>query len=116
VDGESHAERSARRVDFAYTVIDTATGDVVGCVHLKPSRTGGDEVEALSWVCAARADLDGPLTAVVGAWLAQRWPVTVVRYRSGDRPVVIRRNWSDPAVPAIRRRAPRSRARWSIRP
>jgi hypothetical protein len=87
-DLECHAERSALRVDFAYTVIDTATGDVVGCVYFTPSRTGGDEVEARSWVCAARAELDGPLTEAVGAWLAQRWPFQEVRYRS----MVIRRH------------------------
>jgi hypothetical protein len=86
----SHAERSARRVDFAYTVIEMATGEVIGCVYFKPSRTADGEVVASSWVSAARAELDRPLTEVVGAWLSEAWPFDVVRYRSGDRPTVIR--------------------------
>jgi hypothetical protein len=90
-DLESHAERSARRVDFAYSVIEIATGDVVGCVYFKPSRTADGEVEASSWVCAARTELDGPLTDVVGAWLLEAWPFEVVHYRSGEFPMTIRR-------------------------
>lgn len=87
-----HAERSARRVDFAYSVIEIATGDVVGCVYVEPSLTAEGEVEASSWVRAARAELDGPLTEVVGAWLRDTWPFEVVRYRSGAVPVTIRRS------------------------
>jgi hypothetical protein len=86
----SHADRSAQRVDFAYTVIEAATGDIIGCVYLKPARAGGAEVEAASWVCAARAGLDGPLTEVVGAWLAEAWPFAVVHYRLGGALRVIR--------------------------
>jgi hypothetical protein len=78
VDLHSHAERSARRADFAYSVLDRATGDVVGCVYLKPSADGA---LVSSWVTAARADLDGPLTGVVRDWLAAAWPFEVVRYR-----------------------------------
>lgn len=91
-DLESHAERSARRVDFAYSVIEIATGDVVGCVYFKPSATAEGEVKASSWVCAARAELDGPLTEVVGAWLLEAWPFEVVRYRLGEFPMTIGRN------------------------
>jgi len=90
-DLESHAARSARRVDFAYSVIEIATGEVVGCVYLSPSRTADGEVVAASWVCAARAELDGPLTDVVGAWLLEAWPFEVVHYRSGELPMTIRR-------------------------
>ena len=90
-DLESHAERSDRRVDFAYSVLDAATGEVIGCVYFKPSPTA-DQVEASSWVCAARAELDGPLTDVVGAWLLEVWPFEVVHYRSGEFPMTIRRN------------------------
>src|SRR3954468_13398061 len=42
-DLESHAERSARRVDFAYSVIEVATGDVVGCVYFRPAARGPAE-------------------------------------------------------------------------
>ncbi|HEY2791721.1 MAG TPA: N-acetyltransferase [Micromonosporaceae bacterium] len=81
-DLESHADRSARRVDFAYSVIEVATGDVIGCVYLKPSTVA--DVDVSSWVCAARAELDGPLTDAVTAWLEVAWPFAVVHYRPGD--------------------------------
>lgn len=78
----SHAERSARGVDLAYTVLDQLEGAVVGCVYLKPARDPLS-VQVLSWVSAARAELDGPLTQVVGDWLLADWPFTSVRYRRG---------------------------------
>ncbi|HEV2634079.1 MAG TPA: N-acetyltransferase [Actinocrinis sp.] len=86
----SHQDRSARRLDFAYTVIEEATGETVGCVYFKPARTGGDPVQALSWVRADRAALDGPLTRIVGAWLAAHWPFEAIGYRDGDTPTTIR--------------------------
>ena len=89
-DLRSHAERSARRVDFAYSVIEVATGQVVGCVYFKPSSQADGEVDASSWVRASRAELDGPLTDAVGAWLAETWPFAAVYYRSGENPIVIR--------------------------
>ncbi|MBB2947446.1 hypothetical protein FB565_007214 [Actinoplanes lutulentus] len=78
-DLESHADRSARRVDFAYSVLDPETGDVIGCVYFKPGE--GVEVVVSSWVRADRAESDEPLTVVVSDWLAERWPFEVVRYR-----------------------------------
>lgn len=100
----SHQERSARRIDFAYTVIEEATGEIVGCVYIKPTRGGGDAdggpsaddgadcpVEALSWVRADRAGLDGPVTEIVGSWLMTQWPFTQISYRLGDYPMTIRR-------------------------
>jgi hypothetical protein len=88
-DLESHARRSAGRVDFAYSVIEIATEAVIGCVYLKPSPTAEGEVVAASWVCAARAELDKPLTEVVGAWLREAWPFEVVHYRVGELPITI---------------------------
>ncbi|GGN14306.1 hypothetical protein FHR83_003848 [Actinoplanes campanulatus] len=89
-DLASHADRSARRVDFAYSVIDPATGDVVGCVYFKPTAAG--EVRATSWVSATHAHLDGPLTGIVGTWLRESWPFEVVHYRTGHTPITIRGN------------------------
>lgn len=91
-DLESHARRSARRVDFAYSVIEVATSDVIGCVYFKPVPAAEGEVRAMSWVCAARAELDGPLTEIVGAWLLDGWPFERVHYRLGESPRTIRRN------------------------
>ena len=91
-DMNSHAERSHRRIDFAYSVLDPATGEVIGCVYFKPSRTAEGQVDALSWVHATRAELDGPLTDVVRAWLSEAWPFEVVHYRSGEFPTTIRKS------------------------
>jgi len=91
-DLQQHADRSARRLDFAYSVIEPATGDVIGCVYFKPSRTAAGEVLASSWVRADRADLDGPLTEVVGAWLLDAWPFPIVHYRESLRPTTIRKD------------------------
>ncbi|WP_018833895.1 hypothetical protein [Salinispora tropica] len=95
-DLAGHAQRSHQRVDFAYSVIDIATGDVVGCVYFEPSSTGEREVAASSWVSAARAELDGLLTEIVGAWLRAAWPFEVVHYRLGEVPVTIRRSPEQP--------------------
>ncbi|WP_018217117.1 hypothetical protein [Salinispora vitiensis] len=92
-----HAQRSRQRVDFAYSVIEIATGDVVGCVYLEPSPMGEQEVAASSWVTAARAELDAPLTEIVGAWLRDVWPFAVVHYRRGAVPVTIRQSPEQPA-------------------
>ena len=91
-DLNSHAERSRRRVDFAYSVLDATTGEVIGCVYFKPSRTAEGQVEALSWVRATRVERDGPLTDVVGAWLSEAWPFEVVHYRSGGFPMTMRKS------------------------
>ena len=88
-DLESHADRSARRVDFAYSVLDEA-GVVVGCVYLKPVPDEPGEARATSWVSADRAELDGPLTEVVGEWLREAWPFELVHYRRGAEPREIR--------------------------
>ena len=87
----SHQDRSARRVDFAYTVIEEASGEIVGCVYIKPARDAQFPVEALSWVRADRAELDRPLTEAVGRWLRTAWPFDAVGYRLGDRPMTITR-------------------------
>jgi len=63
---------------------------VVGCVYLKPTREPL-VVRVLSWVTADRADLDGPLTQVVGEWLLADWPFTSVRYRLGLEPATLRK-------------------------
>ncbi|GAA3574638.1 hypothetical protein GCM10022197_34600 [Microlunatus spumicola] len=85
----SHAERSAHGVDLAYTVVDELADEVVGCVYLKPARDPLS-VQVLSWVSAARAELDGPLTQIVGDWLLADWPFTTVRYRRGPVSVTLR--------------------------
>ncbi len=69
-----HAEEFSHRTAFAYTVLDPASGDVVGCVYLNPSRRDGYDVAVMSWVTADRAELDKPLYDFVRQWLAAVWP------------------------------------------
>ncbi|MFD0418472.1 N-acetyltransferase [Streptomyces sp. NPDC127108] len=105
-----HAEDFVRRGGFTYTVIETASGEVIGCLYIYPphvdaSRTddsgaddfaadgsGADDFTAddsraddfaadvRSWVRADRAALDAPLYAAVSAWLAADWPFGRVNY------------------------------------
>jgi hypothetical protein len=69
-----HARDFADRTGFTYTVLDPASGDVIGCLYLYPSRRSGYDVDARSWVRADHADLDKPLHDLVCQWLADAWP------------------------------------------
>lgn len=64
------------RAGFTYTVLDPATGDVIGCLYLYPSKSGDHDVDVRSWVRADRADLDKPLYELVSGWLGESWPFT----------------------------------------
>src|SRR5690606_34770610 len=75
-----HAADFSARTGFTFTVLDPVTGDVIGCVYLYPSRHADVDVEAQSWVRADRAELDGPLSEAVGAWLEAEWPWKRVSY------------------------------------
>ena len=84
----SHADRSARHVDFAYSVLDRSSPDrVIGCIYFTPTAQG--EVQASSWVTATSADLDRALTEVVTNWLVDAWPFPVVHYRLGRRRITL---------------------------
>ena len=73
-DLAKHARDFADRTGFAYTVLDPASGDVIGCLYLYPPRRGGYDVDVRSWVRADHADLDQPLYDLVRRWLAEAWP------------------------------------------
>lgn len=80
-DLRRHAAGFAARGQFCYTVLDEATGDVVGCVYVNPTRPARDgATEVRSWVVADRADLDKPLYDAVSAWLAAEWPFAEIEY------------------------------------
>jgi hypothetical protein len=84
-DLENHATEFAERVAFTYTVLAPTTGEVIGCVYLKPPHEKpphgqGVDVEVLSWVRADRAHLDTPLYRAVRTWLDTAWPFTAVEY------------------------------------
>jgi len=73
-DLAKHARDFADRSGFTYTVLEPASGDVIGCVYLYPPRREGYDVDVRSWVRADRADLDEPLYDVISQWLADSWP------------------------------------------
>jgi hypothetical protein len=69
-----HQADFAARRGFTYTVLDPSSGETIGCVYLYPSKRGGYDVKVLSWVTAARAELDTPLAETMLAWLERDWP------------------------------------------
>lgn len=69
-----HAQDFADRTGFTYTVLDPASGDVIGCVYFYPPRRNGYDVDVSSWVRADHAGLDKPLHDLVRQWLADAWP------------------------------------------
>jgi hypothetical protein len=79
-DLERHADDFGQRTGFTYTVLDPASGDVIGCVYIYPDKTGEHDARVSSWVRASRADLDVPLWRAVTDWLADEWPFESVVY------------------------------------
>jgi hypothetical protein len=79
-DLRRHAADFAAGTGFTFTVLDSADGDVIGCVYLYPTASADCDVTVQSWVRADRADLDAPLADAVDAWLAAEWP-----WESADR-------------------------------
>ena len=79
-DLQGHADDFEQRKGFTYTVLDPATGDVIGCVYIYPDKRGEHEAKVLSWVRASRAELDAPLWRAVTEWLAADWPFETLTY------------------------------------
>jgi hypothetical protein len=87
-DLERHAQDFAERRGFTYTVLGTATGDVIGCVYIYPpsgehpgdASSGQHDAAVSSWVRADRADLDPVLYHAVSAWLQREWPFHSIEY------------------------------------
>jgi RimJ/RimL family protein N-acetyltransferase len=79
-DLQRHAADFENRVGFTYTVLDPASGEVVGCVYIYPDRSRTCDAHVQSWVRADRAELDVPLRRAVGEWLAADWPFERVAY------------------------------------
>jgi hypothetical protein len=79
-DLERHAADFRNRTGFTYTVLDPASGEVLGCVYIYPDKGGGSDARIQSWVRADRADLDRPLWRAVSSWLDDEWPFARVEY------------------------------------
>ncbi|MFJ8715859.1 GNAT family N-acetyltransferase [Streptomyces violaceus] len=80
-DLQRHADDFAQRRGFTYTVIETASGEVIGCVYIYPSRSDDHVTDVRSWVRADRAKLDAPLQAAVTTWLSTNWPLGTLNYQ-----------------------------------
>jgi hypothetical protein len=72
------------RAGFTYTVLDPATGDVLGRVYIYPDASEQHDARVLSWVRASRPELDVQLWRAVMDWLADEWPFERVAY--AERP------------------------------
>ena len=91
-DLERHAQDFVARRGFTYTVLSTATGEVIGCVYIYPPRdqgpdhpeAGGRHAAVRSWVRADHAVLDPLLYHAVRAWLDRDWPFRSVEYAPRD--------------------------------
>jgi RimJ/RimL family protein N-acetyltransferase len=79
-DLRRHAADFEGRAGFTYTVLDPATGEVIGCVYIYPDKTGPHDARVSSWVRASRAELDVALWQAVTGWLADAWPFERVVY------------------------------------
>ena len=87
-DLERHAQDFIARRGFTYTVLSTATGEVIGCVYIYPPRSqgpdhrqaGGPHATVRSWVRADHAALDPVLYHAVRAWLDRDWPFRSIEY------------------------------------
>lgn len=76
-----HATHFRRRLGFTYTVRDSGSFDVIGCVYIYPDVDPSVDAHVRSWVRASRGGLDPVLAAVIQQWLDDDWPFTTVRYR-----------------------------------
>ncbi len=91
-DLEGHAQDFTARRGFTYTVLSTATGEVIGCVYIYPPRgqgpdhpaTGGRHAAIRSWVRADHAALDPVLYHAVRDWLERDWPFRSIEYAPRD--------------------------------
>jgi hypothetical protein len=87
-DLERHARDFADRRGFTYTVLNTGTSEVIGCVYIYPPRgesqagaSPGEQPAAVSsWVRADQSALDPVLYHTVRAWLEHDWPFHSIDY------------------------------------
>lgn len=83
VDLTHHAEEFASGEAFAYTVLDPAHREVIGCVYIDPDEIA--EARCRMWVRADRAHLDGELERAVRNWLnGPEWSLASVRFPGRD--------------------------------
>ena len=82
IDVGWHQKEFQTRRSFAYTMVDLAETEVLGCVYILPSTKRGHDAEVYLW--ARQRELAGGLEdrlyAVTRAWIATQWPFQAVAY------------------------------------
>jgi hypothetical protein len=76
-DLEGHRSEFDMRIAFAYSVLDPATDDVIGCVYVDPAPSGEGAL-VRTWVRETHAHLDERLRTEVVGWLERNWPLVSV--------------------------------------
>jgi hypothetical protein len=84
-DLEEHADDFEKRTGFTYTVLDPATGSVLGCVYIYPDAGEQHNAQVRSWVRASRPELDVQLWQAMTDWLADEWPFERVAFAERPR-------------------------------
>ena len=81
-----HQKEFQRRSSFAYSVVNPADTDTLGCVYIYPSALPGCDVDVFLWARQSElaSGLEERLLRAVQAWLSAEWPFTKVRYPGRD--------------------------------
>lgn len=69
-----HEQLAAKRRAFAYSILDLASQEVVGCVYINPTELPQHDAELLLWVRDSRQPVQPTITAEVQRWLQAEWP------------------------------------------
>jgi hypothetical protein len=79
-----HLAEYERREAFAYSVIDPATDDVIGCVYIDPDSTGAADAMVRCWMRVSHKHLDRSLAALIAMWIVDAWPIASARFPGRD--------------------------------
>ena len=77
-----HQREFLRRTSFAYTVMNPAESQCIGCVYINPTRKQGYDAVVYLWVRDSEFEkgLDPILFDAVKEWVANEWPFQKVAY------------------------------------
>jgi uncharacterized protein YhfF len=83
-DLHRHEQEILAHESFNYALLNADETELLGCVYLDPLENGEDEhgAEISWWVVDALVDsaAEVELTALVPAWVAERWPFSTARF------------------------------------
>ncbi len=75
-----HEQLAAKRRAFAYSILDLASREVVGCVYINPTELPQHDAELLLWVRDSRQPVQSTIAAGVQRWLQTEWPFQKVAF------------------------------------